>query len=207
MAQVGKIHHRFDSPVPDEGVAEEVGPNEWDDSLVVTEGVDGAAFVRRTSADDGWELIYLGAPLAFINATQAANSGTGETVLHTFNVAAAYFNANKRALRVQAHGSFAANGNTKTLRLKFGAAGSIVLNPVLTAANGVRFTVEALIIRTASNAQHVYYKVLVGDTVEVVGRATLTETDSGVLALAISGQSGTASSDILLDVTTVEYLN
>lgn len=202
----GKINHRFESPVPDEGVAEEVGPDEWGDSLVMSEGNDGAAAVRRTSADDGWELIYLGAPLAFINATQVANSGTGETDLHSFTIAAAHFNANKRAIRVKAFGSFAANGNTKTLKLYLGS-NVITLNPTTTAPNGVRFEVEALIIRTGSNAQAIYYTVKIDTGIEIVGRDTATETDSGAIILKLTGQSGTASSDILLDVTTVEYLN
>src|SRR6185503_3328007 len=127
----GEILHKFESTVPDEGVSTEVGPDEWNDSLKVDGGADGQAMVRRTSADDGWELIYLGAPLAFINATQVANSGTGETSLHSFTLPADFFNANKRAVRVTMWGSFAANGNTKTLKFKNGA-NVITLNPTTT---------------------------------------------------------------------------
>lgn len=204
----GEIKHAFVSTVPDEGVASEVGPDEWNDALVVSGGADGQSMIRRTSAGDGWELIYLGAPLAFINVTQAPNSGTGETTLHTFTLPADFFNVNKRAIRVKIEGSFAANGNTKTLKFKLGAAGSVTLNPVTTAPNGVRFSAEILVIRTGADAQSIFSRVLVGlAAYDLVSKATATEDDGATMAVAITGQSGTASSDILLDLTTVEFLN
>lgn len=204
----GAINHAFESTVPDEGVSTEVGPDEWNANLEVSGGADGQAMVRRTSATDGWELIYLGAPLAFINATQVANSGTGETDLHSFTLPADFFNVNKRAIRIKAEGSFAANGNTKTLKFKLGAAGTVTLNPVTTAPNGVRFSVEILVIRTASDAQSIFAKVLVGlAAFDLVSLTTTTEDDGATMVAKFTGQSGTASSDILLDNTTVEYLN
>ena len=204
----GAIKHVFVSTVPDEGVSTEVGPDEWNDALVVSEGADGQAFVRRTSAGDGWELIYLGAPLAFINATQAANSGTGETDLHSFTIAANHFNANKRAIRITAKGRFDADGNTKTLRFKLGGGATIVLNPVTTAPNGVRFEVDILVIRTGVDAQSVFIKSLIGlAAYDLVSLTTRTEDDGAAIVAKITGQSAVESNDILLDVTTVEYLN
>jgi hypothetical protein len=202
----GEILHKFESTVPDEGVSTEVGPDEWNDSLKVDGGADGQAMVRRTSADDGWELIYLGAPLAFINATQVANSGTGETSLHSFTLPADFFNANKRAVRVTMWGSFAANGNTKTLKFKNGA-NVITLNPTTTAPNGVRFKAVITLIRTGSDAQRLLYEMVIDTAYEIVGIDTATEDDGATMVLLSTGQSGTASSDILLDQTTVEYLN
>lgn len=203
----GSIKHRYQSSVPDEGVASEVGPVEWNDSFVVSGGVDGQHMVRRTSAPDGWELIYAGAPLAFINATQAANSGTGETDLHAFTLDAAYFNANKRKIRVTLEGSFAANANTKTLKLKLGAAGTITLNPTTAAPNGKRFKAVVTITRTGSNAQRILAETLLDGSVEKIAIATATETDANALVLKATGQSGTGSNDILLDETMVEFLN
>ena len=203
----GEIKHAFVSTVPDEGVSTEVGPDEWNAKLVVSGGADGQAFVRRTSATEGWELIYLGAPLAFINATQAANSGAGLTDLHSFTIAADFFNANKRAIRIKAKGSFAANANAKTLNFKLGGGAAIVLNPVTGSPNGIRFDVEILVIRTGVDAQDVYITSLVGlAAFDVVSKTGRTEDDGASIVAKITGQ-GVASSDILLDVTTVEYLN
>src|SRR5690349_18679154 len=107
----GSIKHAYVSPVPDEGVSTEVGPDEWNADLVVAGGSDGQAMVRRTSATDGWELIYLGIPLAFSNVTQAANSGTGETDLHSYTLPAGHFAVDKKRIVIRADGSFAANAN------------------------------------------------------------------------------------------------
>jgi len=204
----GTIKHSFQSTVPDEGVAGEVGPDEWNASLKVAEGADGQAMVRRTSATDGWELMNLGALTTFINATQAANVGTSETDLHSFILAAAHLNVNKRAVRLKAYGSFAANANTKTLRLKFGAAGTVTLNPTTVAPNNKRFEVEVTLIRTASNIQKLAVRVLLeGIPMELLSYPGTTETDANALTLKLTGQSGTGSSDILLDLTTIEFLN
>lgn len=203
----GTIKHRYQSAVPDEGVSSEVGPVEWNDSMVVAGGVDGQYMVRRTSVSDGWELIYGGAPLTFINATQAANSGTGETDLHAFTLDAAYFNANKRKIRVTLEGSFAANANVKTLRLKLGAAGVITLNPTTASPNGKRFKAVVTITRTGSNVQRLLAETLLDGSVEKVAIATAAETDSGALVVKVTGQSGTGSNDILLDETMIEFLN
>lgn len=203
----GSINHVFVSAVPDEGVSTEVGPDEWNDGLVVSGGSDGQAMVRRTSADDGWETMYLGAPLVFINTTQAANSGTGETDLHSFTIPASHFNANKRMLRITAWGSFAANGNTKTLKLYTGAGNTITLNPTTTAPNGVRFKMTATLIRTGVDAQKILYELIIDTAYEIVGMDTATEDDGAAIIVKLTGQSGTASNDILLDQTQIEYLN
>lgn len=203
----GKINHRFVSTVPDEGVATEYGPNEINDSLVVSGGVDGQTAMRRTAKTDGWDFVNLGALLTFINATQAANSGTGETDLHSFTLAAGHFDANKRKIRVTLEGSFAANANTKTLKLKLGSAGTITLNPTTAAPNGKRFKAVVTITRTGSNAQRILAETLLDGSVEKVALATATETDVNALVVKVTGQSGTGSNDILLDETMVEFLN
>ena len=205
----GAIKHVFVSTVPDEGVSTEVGPDEWNDALVVSEGADGQAMVRRTSAPDGWELIYLGAPLAFINATQAGNSGTGLTDLHSFTFPASHFNANKRSVRYTLKGSFAANGAAKALRFVWGAGAAIDLNPVTTSPNGVRFEVEIVVTRTGASTQNIYIKSLVGlASYDLVSKTARTETDTATIIGKITGHAPAgASNDILLDQTTVEYLN
>jgi len=203
----GSINHVFVSTVPDEGVSTEVGPDEWNDGLAVSGGADGQAMVRRTSATKGWELIYLGIPIAFSNVTPASNSGTGETDLHSYTLPTGHFAVDKKKIQFRCDGSFAANGNTKTLKLKFGAAGSVTLNPTTTAPNGVRFRVDAAVTRTGSNAQRIRYQVWIGTALEIIGTASVTETDSGALVLKITGQSGTASTDITLDESGVDFKN
>lgn len=202
----GTIKHRFVNPVVDEGVSTETGPDEWNDSLVVAGGLDSDVFVRRTSAGDGWELIKLGASPTWVNATDANNVGTGETDLHSWTIPASHFNVNKRAIRLKASGKFAANANTKTLRIKFGSGTAIVLNPTTTAPNNVRFDIEYTVIRTASNVQRGFYRVLLGTGVELMGLQAEAETDTGTIVLKITGQSAVAGNDVTLEYSAVEYL-
>jgi hypothetical protein len=202
----GAIKHRFDSPVADEGISTEVGPNEWDDSHVLSEGLDGQVMIRRTSAPDGWELITLGASPTWTQNTDVNNSGTSETDLHTYTLPTAHFNVNNRAIRLTAWGVFAANANTKTVRVRFGGGTAIVANPVTAAPNGSRWKLEITIIRTGSNAQEVFFESMVALLFEQNFRQTQTETDSGALILKVTGQSGTGSNDITIQGSQVEFL-
>jgi hypothetical protein len=202
----GKINHRFDSPVADEGISTEVGPNEWDDSHILTEGLDGQVMIRRTSAPDGWELVNLVSSPSFTQNADVNNSGVGETDLHTYTIPANHFNVNNRALRITAWGVFAANANVKTVRLRFGSGTAIVANPVTAAPNGTRWKLEATIIRTGSNAQEVFFESMVALLFEQNFRQTQTETDTGALVLKVTGQSGTGSNDITIQGSQIEFL-
>ena len=202
----GKINHRFVSPVADAGVSTEVGPNEFNDSLVVSEGNDGDVMVRRTSATDGWELRLIGSNPLWVQNSDVNNSGTGETDLHIYTLPTAHFNVNNRAIRITAWGVFAANGNTKTVRLRFGGGTAIVANFVTAAPNGSRWRLQAMIVRTASNAQEVFFESMVALLHEQQFRQTQTETDSGALVLKVTGQSGTGSNDITIQGSHVEFL-
>jgi len=201
----GKVKHRFPSPVADEGISTEVGPDEWDDSHVLSEGTDGDAMVRRTSATDGWELIRLGANPLWVKSNDVGSVGAGETDLHSFTVPAAHFNVNNRAIRLKAAGVFAANANAKTLRVRFGSGTAIVINAVTASPNGSRWSLEVTIIRRASNDQEVLFEGKVALLYEVNGRQLQTETDANALVLKVTGQA-TSNNDITINASTVEYL-
>jgi hypothetical protein len=206
----GAIKHRFPSVVPDELVPTEVGPDEWNDSLVMSGGNDGDIAVRRAALADGWELIKLGANPTWVNLTLAQNSGTGETDLHTYSIPAGHFNVTKKGIRFTVWGDFAANANVKTLRLKFGAAPvTIVLNPTTGSPNGTAFAIEVLIYRTGANTQVIAVKgSRVGIAFEAAAIVTAgAETEANALTLKLTGQSGTASNDINLRGSMIEYLS
>lgn len=205
----GKIKHRFLSPVPDELVATEVGPDEWNDSFVMSEGSDGDIPVRRTALADGWELIKLGANPTWVNITNAQNAGVGETDLHVYTIPANHFNVTKKGIRLTAYGDFAANANAKTLRLKFGAAPvTVILNPTTGSPNGVAFKVECLIFRSGANTQILFVSCRVGTAYEVVAISTTgTETEANALVLKITGQSAIAGADINMRGSMIEYLS
>lgn len=53
----GKINHRFISAKSDSIDATLVRPSNWNDSLIVTEGLNGDILVRDSSQTDGWQWI------------------------------------------------------------------------------------------------------------------------------------------------------
>lgn len=202
----GKLKHRFVSPVADEGVATEVGPNEWNDQLVMSEGNEGEIPARRAALADGWELIKLGASPLWVQNADVNNSGTGETDLHVYSIPAAHFNVNNRAVRLRAWGVFTANANVKTVRIRFGGGTAIVVNAVTAAPNGSRWSLEAVVMRTGSNAQEHFAQGMVALLFELHARQVEAQTDSGVITYKVTGQSGTGSNDITIQGSSLEYL-
>jgi hypothetical protein len=202
----GKLKHRFVSPVADEGVSTEVGPNEWNDSLVLSEGNEGEVPARRAALGDGWELIKLGASPLWVQNADVNNSGTGETDLHSYVIPASHFNVNNRAVRLTAWGVFAANGNTKTVRIRFGGGTAIVVNNVTAAPNGSRWSLEAVVMRTGANAQEHFAEGKVALLFEQHFRQTEAQTDSGTITYKVTGQSGTGSNDITIQGSMLEFL-
>ena len=149
-----------------------------------------------------------GSGIADAQITSAATTAvTVEEDLQTYTLPADALDANKRMIRVTAWGSFAANGNTKTLRLYFGAT-SVITNLDTTAPNNNPWRITALIIRSGSNAQLASADMVVGSTQQSVGQTTPAETDSGTVVIKITGQNGTANAnDIVCQGMITEFLN
>lgn len=201
----GKIKHRFPSPVVDEGVTGEVGPSEWNDSEVVSEGSDGDVMVRRTSATDGWELIKLGSAPANVQSTTVGSSGAAETDLHSYTIAAGHFSTNNKGIQVEGWGDFAANANVKTLRFKIGGT-TLTLNPTTTAPNAKKWYARVTIFRTGASAQLAFAEVLIdGLAVESLPTATPAENTANAIVVKWTGQ-GTANNDLRQLASRVSYL-
>lgn len=94
-------------------------------------------------------------PTAGILNVQTGSIGTPanllETTLFTYNLAAALLGTNGSGVRLKAWGTLAANGNTKTVRLYFGATVVVAFS---TGANADHWIVDATIIRTGANTQN-----------------------------------------------------
>jgi hypothetical protein len=200
----GKIKHRFVSPVADAGNPNEVGPSEWNDSLVLSEGTEGQVPVRRLALSDGYELITLCAPPSNVQTGAAQNSGAGETDLMSFTLPANHLSVNNKAIRVRAFGTTAANATAKTLKLYFGSA-VVTLNPVTAAPNGIAWEAEAVIIRTGVDAQRMLVQAKTGVTNEVLSNTAPTQDDGANIIIKVTGQGG-ANGDITQNALLVEYL-
>ena len=202
----GTISHRFESPVADAGDPTEVGPDEWNDSLVVAGGNDGDAMVRRTAETDGWRLERRGAPLSQVSTTTAANAGAGETNLHSQTIAASHFETNGKMVTLRGGGSLAANATPKNIEFKFGTETDITLNGVTAAPNGVDWAYEIQIIRSGVDTQRLHIKCWVGVVFEKNDSLTAAQDDGATIVCQFKGTAG-ANNDIVQEWSAISYDN
>lgn len=137
-------------------------------------------------------------------STSAANVGTGETTLATYTLPAATLVATNDSLRVRAWGQAAANANTHTFRLYFGA--TVVATRVSTSATSIAWIMDSEVIRTGAATQ-VAYGMWEGVLTGMANTYTTpAETLSGTIVVKMTGQSDTAGGDITLKYFSVDYL-
>lgn len=114
-----------------------------------------------------------------------------ETTLNTYTLPAATLNTDGWFARATYWGTFANNGNTKTLKFKFGATSTTIIAAAVT----VTWKVEALIIRTAAGNQDLVISSSIANPAVFFSEPA--ENLNGAVNLLITGQNGTASaSDI-----------
>lgn len=135
--------------------------------------------------------------------TQVGNVGTGEDTLFTYSLPAATLATNGHSVKLRASGTFAANGNTKTLKVKFGAT-TIVSTA---GAFQQRWVVDCEIIRTGATTQKCNCTVVGSDTgITHSTYFTAAETLSGTIALVITGEA-TNTDDIVKEAAKVTFEN
>lgn len=135
------------------------------------------------------------------NTTSAANLGSGETNLMTYTVTPMFNNGDE--IYVKAWGTYAANANNKTIKLKFG--GQTILTTGAIAANDGSWQIEASIIRTAAATQEIIATIISSNTsvVESATRTAGTQDLTTSNAVLITGQ-GTSSNDIVQNAMLVK---
>lgn len=140
----------------------------------------------------------------FLTSVGTINN-TSETDLWSYSVLGNTLAVDGATLRVRASGRFAANGNTKTLRLKWGST-VICTHPLIPTPNAVSWVLDATIIRTAANTQRCSSFLMIGSTHDKADNQSVSLTDTANQTLSITGQNGTASSnDIVLDYVEVSF--
>jgi hypothetical protein len=142
------------------------------------------------------------------SVTATANSSTTETTLDSFSLGGNTMDKLARGIRIHVAGTFAANANTKTVKVKFGAT-DITGGAFTGAMNGGGYEVECIVRRVTSTTQtsSCRWGATSASAVNVQGKiASPAETLSGAITVAHTGQSGTASSDITSTEMYVEYL-
>lgn len=143
-------------------------------------------------------------------ASSGGNVGTGETDLATYTLPAGTFSADGKVLRITAWGTYAATANNKTVRVYFGGTNLAPGSGTVTINNG-RWYADCRVIRTGASAQEGFSRNShTAGTNESGNRLDMTtpaENTANAITIRVTGQSNTASSDVLLRGFIVEILN
>jgi len=94
--------------------------------------------------------VFLGGSLN-VNTDDASNT-SGETDLLTYTLEKNTIKYNKEFIEIKAFGTFASNGNSKTIKLYLGTT---EIYTTTTTQNGGSFSINSTIIRTNSAAQRI----------------------------------------------------
>lgn len=143
-------------------------------------------------------------------ASSGANSGTGETDLSSFSIPAGSLAVGK-ILRVTVFVSFAGNANTKTVKFYLGST-SIQL-PNAAASSGGNAMHVLFIVGTGASTQHIFGRPSYAATNTGNESQNSNQYQAGAensaagITTKVTGQSNTASSDLLLRLFMVEALN
>lgn len=129
------------------------------------------------------------------NGAQVATAAnTTETTLATVPILAQSLTVIENGFKLKAWGTFAANANTKTLRVKFGST-TLIQNDKTTAPNGVDWMVEVYILYRANNVMTISAQMQVDCVNQTPNSVVVGEDDDTDLNFLITGQNGTASAN------------
>ena len=161
----------------------------------------------QTRAGSGTGFAKSGGTLE-VNVTSSTNVGSGEQDLHSYTLPANTLKTNKDRVVWEGFVQFAANSNSKTLRIKWGS----VTTTTITSSNsdGLEIRFRFTIHRDGSNSQRLVREIYVDDTsgtfkpadVAVLTASSQTDTSDIIMKCTASAVS---NSDIVQYTSHVEY--
>lgn len=142
-----------------------------------------------------------------VNTTTQATTGTSEEILATYTLPANTLSANGKGVRITAHGTLAANGNTKVVRIRFGGIGGTTVTARSTVGNNVAWEATALIFRTGAATQIAVGRAFSSlDNVQLSDSAP-TQTLANAIDIVVTGTTATAIGDLTFKSLIVESIN
>jgi len=170
--------------------------------LIVTLAGGGTAPV--ISVGTGTATATLGGVLS-TNVTATSTTGLVEETLMQYSLPANTLAVNGRGVRITVGGTFAANANTKTLIVYFGAATIGFSNSLVVAPNGVSYTGTFTVHRVSATTQT--STTLHGVAFNVEARRTAaTETLANAVIIKVTGTGPTTIGDITANLLMVEAI-
>lgn len=159
-----------------------------------------------------------------ISSAGVSPGATGaDNVIAAYTIPANVFDIANRGILIQARGGYAANGNTKRVKMiinpasatigsTVGASGTTIADSGAVTSNGLGWVLTASVWKygaAGSNTQLAINELnLSGTTVGgLILPAALTLTESGTVLLAITGNATTTATDILFNFLLVQAFN
>ena len=138
---------------------------------------------------------------------------TTETTLKTWDLPAGALATDDQGIRIHAFGSFAANANDKTVRIKFGATTVLTYTGAGPGTGGGGWA-QVDLFRTGGTAQKAIPWLVSGignwgdpAFTTTTGHTTPAETLSGAVTIKVTGENGTGTADdIVCEGFSVEFL-
>lgn len=175
----------------------------------------------------GEDLAALTAQLANLNKQISAAgvspaSTAADIVLAVFALPANIFSAIGNELYIQAQGSLVNNANTKRIKLIFGATTAVVGSAVTGGATiadtgsittvGGGWSLQASVLKygaAGSNTQiALHEQAQIGATIAaLLAPSLLTAVENGTILIAVTGNAGTATSDIVFNYLEIDGSN
>ena len=127
----------------------------------------------------------------------ATDDGTEET-LWTYSLPANTLDENDDSLEILVAGTFAADGDTKTIDLTFGSTDI----GAITTTNQTAFRINATLVRTGVGSQKASAEISITDRGGTITNTTSTEDETGAITISLTGD-GTNASDIVYEMARV----
>lgn len=139
-----------------------------------------------------------------VNTTAVGNVGAGEDDLITYSVPANTMATNGDSIEFEMAGSYAANVNTKRVRIKYGA--TTMLDTTALAINNGAWSCKGRIVRTGAATQKYYIQFFTDNALLVAStkQGTAAETLSGAVTLKATGEA-TSNDDIKQELNVVRF--
>lgn len=133
-------------------------------------------------------------------------SGTDEKDLQTVSLPASYLKTNGESIRIQAKGTFAANGNTKRCALYFGTTKVAEIGDQ--AYNDVAWSFDVTVMRIDSTHQKAWgmWAIVGSGATTFLAVAAPGETLSGAVTIKTTGTGATTGADITSDTILVNII-
>ena len=139
-----------------------------------------------------------------VNVTAATTSGTSEETVASYSLPANSLCRTGQVLRIRAWGATAATGNNKTQKITFGSA--TVVSTGALAANDKDWFLEALVVRSDSDAQVMLGGGQANGALVQYDASTATEDEDAAITIALKATDATAAAGTLFKGMIVEML-